>query len=479
MKLARERRDQAGMARNENDLMDTPSSVMDTYAESFLGEAGIILLAEMEADWVRELAALGIMSFHYNSIRSVMIQAFRQRARLKEDFTRAVNVVICWSGLRWVAQYAEHTNQISQDVLDRAATRLINAFITKRLSAQPISMRRIAAISRRATLRVEARNESPWARRLHARRVNEENEREVDREHYWFDTEVLSHGFGFLGALSQASDAADRAEMLAYHVSLLSLFLDTMPKVEQPRQEVEGTPYEFDRWVLKLTAATVAQLSTENEARPFWRPIMDLGPGAHYWIESFFHEWFLTGRQFAPSLEEFGERWREMIAYSFEAATWARGTGQSYHLEDCAIEVMGLGLTMSFIAADEFIRVIQSLAPLYEKWGGEWLSHSRPLSHFGHFLCRPGGRGLLPSAIIWLNRGVQSMSEYGWQERDLADTLAGVLRVAWRHERDGVGANADLQKNFLQLLNTVCNRLNADALALRAEVSQSLSAATA
>jgi hypothetical protein len=245
-----------------------------------------------------------------------------------------------------------------------------------------------------------------------------------------------------------------------------------MPKLDRAEQEVEGTPYEFDRWLLQVTAALIAQLPSAEEARPFWQPILDLGPGAHYWVENFCNDWFLTGKQFAPSLDAFGTRWREMVLYSLEAPSWNGEMSRSYRLEDCSIQVMGLGLTLDIIAAEEFTPVIHSLAPLFERWAERWLRNSRPASNFAYFLGRSAGRALLPSAIIWLNRGVQGFSKCSWEERDLPDALAGALRACWRHHRNSVATNADLQNHFLQLLNTLCNRLNADALALRTEVSQ-------
>ena len=456
------------------DEFDTPHSILDTSTEAFLGEAAVALMGESEALWTRELAARGVMAFYYTSTRSVMRQAFRRRTLLKDDFGRIVNLMTSWAGVRWAANHAQHMDQVADPAVERAANRLLRAFVTKRLSVDLFPLARIAKITRRLTERIDARNPSPWGSRFHRRQRDDEQEREereVDRNRYWLDTEVLSSGFGFLGSLSEASDTAEHERLLNYCSAVLTLFLSTMPKIENPKQEVEGTPYEFDRWVLRLTAAVVAQLPRE-EARPFWQPVMDLGPGAHYWVEDFCHEWFLTGRQFAMSLDAFGAQWRELILYSLQSPQWTGDMSRSYQLERCAMEVMGLGLVLATVAAEEFTPVIQTLAPEFERWAERWLSHSRPASHFAYFLSRPAGRALLPSGIVWLNRAVQSFSKYGWEERDIPDALVGALRACWRNHRDSVIGNADLQGHFLQLLNTLCNRLNADALALRTQVSQ-------
>ena len=246
-------------------------------------------------------------------------------------------------------------NQAADPAVERATNRLLRAFITKRLSVRLFPLSRIAKIAQRLTERIDARNPSPWGPQYHRRQRDDEPEREVDRDRYWLDTEVLSSGFGFLGSLAEASDGVDRQRLLDYCSAVLTLFLSTIPKIENPDQEVKGTPYEFDRWVLRLTAAVVAQLPVE-EARPFWQPVMDLGPGAHYWVEDLCHEWFLTGRQFASSLDAFGIQWRELILYSLQSPQWTGDRARSYRLEGCAMEVVGLGLVLETVAAEEYLR---------------------------------------------------------------------------------------------------------------------------
>lgn len=450
---------------------DTPDSILDTSTEAFVGEAAVALIGESDAQWIRELAARGVMSFYYASTRTVMSQAFCQRAVLKEEFGRIVNLMICWSGVRGAANHAQHTNQTATPAVERAANRLIRAFVTKRLSVSLFPLARIAEITRRFTEQIDARNPSPWGPRFHRRPRDNKQEREVDRDRYWLDTEVLSSGFGFLGPLDEASDGLDRQRLLDYYSALSTLFLSTMPKIENPDQEVEGAPCEFDSWVLRLTAAVVAQLPGQ-EARPFWQPVMDLGPGAHYWVEELCREWFLTGRKFAPSIDAFATQWRELILYSLQSQQWTGDMTRSYRLEGCALEVVGLSLVLEIVAAEEFTPIIQTLTSEFERWADRWLSHSRPASRFAYFLSQPAGRALLPSGIGWLSRAVESFSKYGWEEQYLSEGLVGALRVCWRNHRNNIIGNPELQNHFLQILNKLCNQLNADALALQAEISQ-------
>ena len=293
------------------------------------------------------------------------------------------------------------------------------------------------------------------------------------RNDLYLDTKILSRGFGFLGNLSVARDPTDRANLTRYHKAVLDLFLQTMPRLESPEEEVEGTPYEFEGWVLDLTAGLIPQLASIEEARSFWQPIMDIGPGARYWMEDFFRHWFMSGRQASQTLDVFAEHWSEMIAYSLDCPAWTpQGSYKSHLLEECSIEIMGFGFAVGITSAEEFSPVISSLAPLFQRWAERWLDRPRPAWQFAYFLSRPAGRALLPSGIIWLNRAVQNYSEYDWRERDLDEALAGALQACWKHANTEVASNTDLRSNFLQLLNTLCGRLSADALALRTHVTQ-------
>ena len=351
--------------------------------------------------------------------------------------------------------------------------RVVQAFVTKQLSAESIPFQRVSSISRRFEERMEARK-PPSRHRLQRDGIRQTEEREVDRSRFWLDTAVLSHGFGFLGSLAGVVDEHDRTRLLDYHEAILTVFTGTMPKVQGRHQRVEGTPYDFDLWILRTTAAVVAQLETESEARRFWQPIVDLGPGAHYWIESFFQEWLVTGSRFAPSLDHFARRWGEMIAYALEAPNVTGGWPQSFWLDDCFIEIMGLGLAINIAGAEEFRPVVQVLTPLYERWADKWLSQAR----FGvqvRLLPKPTWRSCsAPSGVAWLGRGVQTV--HAGDEDDLGEALTGALRACWRSCRMEIAGDEPLRKEFLCLLNLLCNHLNADALSLRAEVTQSLSA---
>ncbi len=96
--------------------------------------------------------------------------------------------------------------------------------------------------------------------------------------------------------------------------------------------------------------------------------------------------------------------------------------------------------------------------------------------HSHIFLESQPGEPLLPDAIVWLNVAVQEYSEHDWRERDLDQALAGASARLLAAQQQRGKQYPDLRAHFLQLLNVLCNRLGEDALALRTQISQFISA---
>src|SRR5690606_17063751 len=110
------------------------------------------------------------------------------------------------------------------------------------------------------------------------------------RDHYGLDTTILRHAFEWLpnpGTVD--TDEASRSTVLLKE--LIAVMLVKIPVLSDDRNDSQALPFEFDRWVMNHTAAFVAQLDSDQEAEELWKPILDLGPSAHYWVEDFLDTW--------------------------------------------------------------------------------------------------------------------------------------------------------------------------------------------
>ncbi len=449
----------------------SPRSLLNIATESFVGEASFGLMPRPGAEWVRDRSARGVTGFYYSSTLNTIVRAFRCRKQLGSDFRRAVNLMIMWAALRGVMNYGRYSREAAPN-FDRPMNRLIRAYVSKRLSDVIIGLPRATAIARRAIERIDARDASPWKRHSRRRTELEDGDDKVYRGRFWLDTDVIKAGFGFLGTFSEASTENDRAEFIQYHSELLSFFLGTMPKLDSDRVELEGTPYEFDRWIFEIIARLIPQLSSNENPDRFWKPIVDLGPGARYWTETFLNHWFVFGLQSSESVQVFAAHWTRMIEYAFELPLWAPERKYRHYLAAYSnYELMGLGYALDIVGKAEFAPVLKGMKQLYKMWAERWLHDNSSALRFAVLLAKPSGASLLPEGVVWLNQAIREYDQYAWRGEELDEPLAGALRACWRHCRREIEESPDLRGNFLELLNILCKRLCAIALELRGEVA--------
>jgi hypothetical protein len=91
--------------------------------------------------------------------------------------------------------------------------------------------------------------------------------------------------------------------------------------------EIEGTPYQSDVWVMGRVAEFIAHTNSVETARAFYRPILELGPAAKYWVEDFLQSWIALGLEVSPDLQGFGKIWEDTVAYTETLPSWQPGEG--------------------------------------------------------------------------------------------------------------------------------------------------------
>ena len=74
-------------------------------------------------------------------------------------------------------------------------------------------------------------------------------------------------------------------------------------------------------------------------ARQFYRPILDLGPAAKYWVRDFLQSWIMQGLQVSADLQGFALIWQDMVAYTETLPAWQSGGNEL--LEPCRIACDG------------------------------------------------------------------------------------------------------------------------------------------
>ncbi|HEY6343116.1 MAG TPA: hypothetical protein VIY49_16600 [Bryobacteraceae bacterium] len=458
---------------------DTPESTMNTYAESFLGEAGIALLLESSEGWVIRLAIGGLTGFHYNSTFFVMWRVYQLRNRLGARFDECVNAVILWSALRAAAgrQAGER-----QSLLARYRESVTRRFKAGRLSGSTISIRLAARLSRHLKRRIYRRSRSEDERRARQRHEHYVEQRrephKLYRERLHLDMGIITAGFGFLKVMIKDTAPSDFERAGVYIKRLFDAEMESLPvPPEDDHYEIEGRPYQFDGWVLDLAAEYSAFLPPQA-ARYFYEPLLRRGPAARYWVEDFLHSWIVSGLPSTPNRAQYVETWVAMFEYAHSLALWKAGTpGYWYSTETLAIDLMGLHKEASAVlGSGSSLDIVQAMVPSFEKWAGVWVAYASPAAWYARFLTTESGRLLLPSGIKQLASAIDEFQERDWRHEALAETLSEALVACWDQLSSRMETDSALRQAFLRILTVLCNRGVSEAIHLRARVSEPLSA---
>jgi hypothetical protein len=273
---------------------DSPVSAMDHTAESFLGEAGVALLQERHEEWVLRLAFEGVTGFYYNSTFQTMWRAYLQRRQLGEKFGELANVVVFWSALRRGAT-RESGYQANRDLLAKYKETLFRRYAAGKLKGALIPLRKAETLGRSVVERVSRRLMSSGERRvreaMRATRHERNRDRKLDRDIPDIDLEVIEKGFGFLWAMLRDPLVGEEQMLRHYIRDLFELEMRTLPHLQpgEENYEIQGTPYPFDVWVMARVAEFITSANSVEVARPFYRPILELGPAGRYWMTSCRH----------------------------------------------------------------------------------------------------------------------------------------------------------------------------------------------
>ena len=465
----------------ENSEFDSPVSALESNAESFLGEAGVALLLESDEESVLRMAFEGVTGFYYGSTLQTMWRAYLLREQLGERFGELANIVVFWSALRRAAT-RESGYQANRTLLAKYKETLFRRYVAGELKGSLVPLRTAEILGRRLVERISRRSMSGGERRVReAQRKSmrqRRDDRRLHREIPNIDVEVIRKGFGFLAAMVREPVPGEEQTLRHYIGELYDLELRTLPRPDlgEVNYEIEGTPYEFDVWVMARVAEFIAQANSVDIARTFYRPILELGPAARYWVEDFLQSWVNVGLEMSSDLATFSKIWDDMLRYAITLPAWQPGEGNYWcRAESLVVDLMGLReAQVSVLGKAKYINVVRAMAPGFEEWARLWLKYGSVAARFAHFLPTEAGRVLLAQGIKQLSGVVGSFEERDWQHHGLGVLLTEALAACWKYLRNEVELQPDLRKAFLGILTELCARQVPEALHLRNKVSEAL-----
>jgi hypothetical protein len=454
-------------------------SASDHTAESFLGEAAVTLLVETDAEWVYRRAFEAITAASYNVSYHTMWRAYLLHAELGKKFVELTNVVVLWSALRRAG------SQVSGPYADNEALAKQKTALYARLIGGRLQERIPLSVAQRLgeylVERVERKTLLPGQKewRLLRKKQKDEDPHEVSREHTNLDIEMLHAGFSFLlGAWKDTGPTPPIFTEIWAELFDLEMRTFPAPHPEKGFREFDGTPYDFDNWVMKTAAVYVARTNSMEEARKFYRPILELGPRARYWTDEFLEKWIVSGLPVATDLKGYVAKWKDMIQYADTLPDWQPGEiGCWCRAEILAPDLMGIDQTPTTVLGNAKYRtVVEAMADTLEDWGNRWLGYASVAQHYANFLTTDSGEAILAQGVKQLAKAVDAFDEEGWRRYEMGIWLTAVLSVAWSKLRTAIESDRDLRTAFLRLLTVLSARPVQDAVILRAKVTDALQA---
>jgi hypothetical protein len=327
--------------------------------------------------------------------------------------------------------------------------------------------------------RIERLDPSEIARRQWERQrkafEKKDRDRDASRDMAQIDYEVIVAGFCFLSHELTSVEPADRKRASGYIRQLFDVEMTTLPILEGEYEgrEVGGSPYEFDPWILSLAAELLATVTSLEQARAIYEPVLRRGPAAHYWTQDFLELFFTRALPRMADHAFFAEIWRGIVDYTFSLPAWVgRKPGIWFHAESLSVDLMGLRTeAVKVFGRKEYANLAGTMAPTFKRWGDQWLKYSRVAAWFAHFLATQSGGSLLRQGIPQLSEVVASFSDSDWKDGDLALSLTSALAAGWRHTSGQITTDAPLRKAFLHILMELCSRSIAEAIHLKDRIA--------
>lgn len=474
-----------GLRLPEGSELDSPMSALDSTAESFMGEAGVALLLESDEEWVRSLVFAGVTGFYYNSTFQTMFRAYWLREKLGENFAELTNVVVLWSALRRGAN-RESGYEAKRDLLARYKATLFRRYNDGKLNGAPVPLTRAEGLGKALVERISRRTMSVAERQMREDRKNRVRDdgrhRDLDRDIPNVDFYVLEKGLGFLWAMVREPQPTDEPVLRHLIDELFAMEMRTLPTPEpgEERHEIEGTPYEFDVWVMARAAEFIVKENSIEGARRFYRPILNRGPAGRYWVEDFLQTWVRTGLEMTSDPATFARIWTEMVDYAMALPAWQPSPhGRWSRAESLAVDLVGLrDDSAKVLGQTKHVAVVRAMAPAFERWSLAWLNHASAAGWLSHFLTTDSGALLLVMGIRELAKVVGSFEDNDWHQQGLGGIFTDALAACWKHKQNEIEQQPELKEAFLEILAALCARQVPEALHLRNKVSEALGGQT-
>ncbi|QFY44846.1 hypothetical protein F6R98_21250 [Candidatus Methylospira mobilis] len=432
---------------------DMAENIMDTWWDSFCADALPILWAENpDTPVIRQAIGTLIFNLHYNTVQRLFHEIAGLRLQLGEDFFRLQHMLLRWSVLRHRLGRLGGKEKSASEELAEETNVLLRKFVDASLS--PTIPRWITIdhtfVDHRSSLNVTD---------------------EFDRQTYYprppgIDLHLIQSAHDWLPDLNNAHSETERLQWLEFWQQCIYTVQWMLGEGKSEIEKIDGTPYQFDRWLFKKLPVILVSTKTAQEAESLWCPILTLGAPAHYWIDDFLSDWWNYGfSSDTQGQQRFISVWKEIWAFTQTSPAWNNAAKRAWDMDKSYCSLMGLGeLTLSdgFWSTDKK-HLVKAMTDEFRLWCEAKLPANTCARAFIKFLTKPVAESLRIPGIKWLD---QTIAQHGfWRNScDEIDThMADLLDISQELVKQGT----ETRTIYFRLLRMLVEHQNPQAMALQ------------
>ncbi|WP_442498147.1 transposase [Methylobacter sp. sgz302048] len=437
--------------RREFDVAELTS---DSSWDSFCADALPILWADNQSEpKIRQAIGNLVFNLHYETVKRLFRQIATIRDQLSDDYLRLQHLLLRWSVLRdrinvLNGRLFGQESSSSEELIEEADG-LLRQFVDGSLSP----------------------NIPQWKALDHAFNDNQPSLCEPSTKKYYprspcIDLQLISSAYEWITGLDKAHNEIERNLWLEFWVQSVETLCWILGEGSPEIEKIDGTPYEFDRWLFQKLPSILVSTKNTHEAESLWRPILKLGIPAHYWIDDFLNDWWIYGfPNDAKKQQYFLSIWKDMWEFTRTSLAWNVAAKRSWDMNKSYCALMGLGeltLAFDFWNVDK-IPLVKVMTEEFRLWGELHLSNNTCAQAFIKFLLTPAACSLQVAGMKWLD---QTIAQHGfWHDsyrridKQLADLLDHCQKLI---ERD-----IDTRTVFFRLLRILVERQNSQAMVLQ------------
>lgn len=237
-----------------------------------------------------------------------------------------------------------------------------------------------------------------------------------------------------------------------------------LSKSIKDNNEVKGTPYQQDRWVINTFAITYywhEGIGLDQSLKSFF----EIGESGHYWLDDFGKNLFRLGLKKT-------DRWKHLVSKLDKIFDLALSVKQlqsehrSWDADEIWCSLVGLDdIIIQFIPV-EAKPLITDLLSIYERLLKTRSGSDKCLSRFISLLCKDAAMGIRIKGLELVAIELKDINFSDYWQRHYISTYSYFLTILWRENQHDLKSNKDALANFQQILNGLISVQDPAALEL-------------